>query len=346
MLSRSITAGVRRCPAGEYYVEPASGFWIINPGTNLVGNSIGGCQGVGRAFWYVPPGLVIDTQTYNAQKRQELQDLKHRLVGQFKNNRGHACYAGLYAENEFGVASEILNPRAGGVPSGQPVIARFEQFTATRNRKRGVWLRPNWYVLSDARLATNVENVTLVTAGGLDGLAPGSLVSGRGLRRRREQRQQHRPVRALPVPERHLRRQATRPGLEGRAASWAASSRRPFPLTRLFRGGDVFLGGGGYPDPEQFLIGYMIYDGPVRMFDNRFVNFKVDITPGLTGQDKTFLSDYSKKFRPHGDELHLRGRRGPGLVHEQPEHVSGQHGRQGLHLHQRRSAPSDLHRRS
>ena len=89
----------------------------------------------------------------------------------------------------------------------------------------------------------------------------------------------------------------------------------------------------------------MIYDGPVRMFDNRFVNFKVDITPGLTGRGQDLLSDYSKKFRPHDHELHLRGRRGPGLVHEQPEHVSGQHGRQGLQLHQRRSAASDLHRR-
>ena len=35
-------------------LQPASGFWIINPG-KLIGNSIGGCQGVGRAYWYVPP---------------------------------------------------------------------------------------------------------------------------------------------------------------------------------------------------------------------------------------------------------------------------------------------------
>ena len=36
------------CKPGELYTEPASGFWITNPGTELIGNAIGGCQGVGR----------------------------------------------------------------------------------------------------------------------------------------------------------------------------------------------------------------------------------------------------------------------------------------------------------
>ncbi|MDX1386337.1 MAG: G8 domain-containing protein, partial [bacterium] len=44
-----------KCPDGQIYFEPASGFWIINPGTDLIGNSIGGCQDVGRGYWYVPP---------------------------------------------------------------------------------------------------------------------------------------------------------------------------------------------------------------------------------------------------------------------------------------------------
>ena len=43
------------CTGAQSYVEPASGFWIINPATNLIGNSIAGCQGVGRGYWYVPP---------------------------------------------------------------------------------------------------------------------------------------------------------------------------------------------------------------------------------------------------------------------------------------------------
>ena len=42
----------------------------------------------------------------------------------------------------------------------------------------------------------------------------------------------------------------------------------------------------------------MIYDGPVRMENNRFVNFKVDIAPRLTSADKTFTAEYSKQVRP------------------------------------------------
>ncbi|HEV8455727.1 MAG TPA: G8 domain-containing protein, partial [Gemmatimonadales bacterium] len=39
------------CSSADVYFEPASGFWIVNPTTVLEGNSIGGCQGVGRAYW-------------------------------------------------------------------------------------------------------------------------------------------------------------------------------------------------------------------------------------------------------------------------------------------------------
>ena len=49
-------------PNLETYVEPASGFWILNPNTQLIGNSIGGCQGVGVGYWYVPPQLPSTAQ--------------------------------------------------------------------------------------------------------------------------------------------------------------------------------------------------------------------------------------------------------------------------------------------
>ena len=306
VFSRPIEVRGQRCGEGEYYVEPATGFWIINPTATLVDNAIGGCQGVGRAFWYVPPATVLDTVKFPPAKVLELQNLKHRLVGPFKGNSGHACYAGLYAEAEFGVASEILNPRAGGVPSGQPVIARFDQFTATRNRKRGVWLRPNWYVLDQARLATNVENVTLVTAGGLDGLAPGvwSLLEHSvivGLSTNTTGR-----FGPCPYPNGNFGDKPPRLGAKA-GGKLGCIDQTPIPALQRFRGGDVFLDGGGYPDPPQFLIGYMIYDGPVRMVDNRFVNFNVDIAPHLASADETFLDAYSKKFQSHGKDFVYEG---------------------------------------
>ena len=73
------------CTASQYYVEPASGFWIVNPGTKLIGNSIGGCQGVGRAYWYVPP------KDANARSAgfPALADLKWQSLGEFRDNRAH-----------------------------------------------------------------------------------------------------------------------------------------------------------------------------------------------------------------------------------------------------------------
>ena len=100
------------CPASNYF-EPPSGFWIINPGTKLIGNSIGGCQGVGRAYWFVPPTNPGKTG------KPELALLKYRQIGEFKNNRAHSCYAGLYAEPEDTVVSEQLFPHKDGKLEGE-----------------------------------------------------------------------------------------------------------------------------------------------------------------------------------------------------------------------------------
>src|SRR5690606_12293551 len=92
----------------------------------------------------------------------DLTLLSHRPIGTFKNNRVHGCYSGLYAEPEFGVFSDQLISREGGGVTGKNVIARFDGLTSTRNRDRGVWLRPVWYVLQNGRFATNRNSVTLV----------------------------------------------------------------------------------------------------------------------------------------------------------------------------------------
>jgi hypothetical protein len=73
---------------GTVYTEPAAGFWLVNPSAILTNNSIGGCQGVGVGYWYV---------TSPATAVQTLQ------LGGFLNNRAHACFNGLYGENQFTV---------------------------------------------------------------------------------------------------------------------------------------------------------------------------------------------------------------------------------------------------
>ena len=269
------------CLPGLIYTEPASGFWIINPATVLTGNSIAGCQGVGRGYWYVPP----------AEGPTALQKLKFRLLGEFKNNRVHGCYAGLYAEPEFGVRSEQIQPRAGGVEQGRPVIATFDGITATRNRFRSVWLRPFWYHVTNARLATSRENVTLVSSGGLDGNAPGvwalldqSVIVG--LSTNNVDRFGPCPYETnLPLP----------PG-ERAGGPLGCIDETPFPNGVTPTSGDQT--GDGYPSPRRNFFGYMIYDGPVRIFNNRFVKFKQPVAtskeqPGLTATDQAFLAVYS-----------------------------------------------------
>ena len=136
------------------YLEPASGFWITNPTTNLAGNSIGGCQGSGRAFWY----LATD-----ANYREPL--------GTFQNNFAHACNSGLDTASDVGIRSQNLAPQNG---ANQDLLAVFDGLTATRSRFRGTWLRPNWNVVRGARYATNYESVSLVSSGGTEGTAPGA----------------------------------------------------------------------------------------------------------------------------------------------------------------------------
>jgi hypothetical protein len=259
------------CSPSQYY-EPASGFWIINPSAKLIGNSIGGCQGVGRAYWYVPP---------------KTNNLKFKPVGLFKNNRGHSCYAGLYAEPENDVASDQLQPHKDGTPNGPSVFNLVDGITITRMRDRGIWLRPSFWVVKNARVATNRDSVSLVTAGGVDGTAPGNwalledsvLV---GISRNNVDRFGPCPYPGVTGPNRNS-------GPSG--GEFGCIDQTPFDGGKVGRGGDDV--GRGYADPHWNFFGLMIYDGPGRYFRDRFVNFNRDITPYLTVADQAFLGWYS-----------------------------------------------------
>lgn len=270
---------------GTVYTEPAAGFWLVNPSATLTNNSIGGCQGVGVGYWYVTsPDTAVQT----------LQ------LGGFLNNRAHACFNGLYGENQFTVHSaQNLNPHVGGLSSGQPVIAKFDGLTATRNRDRGVWVRPFWNVVTNSAFATNRDSVTLLTAGGVDGTAPGgwdllenSVVVGISA---------NNVDRWGPCP---LPDQAG----PGTGTGGAAGTSRPhgFQVTntgcidRTTAAHDQLAK--GYPSPTFNLAGYMIYDGPVRIFNDRFVNFKVDPTPLLDATDVTWLNQFSSSNKYVGNK--------------------------------------------
>lgn len=255
------------CSAAQFYVEPPSGFWIGNPGTVLEGNSIAGCQGMGKGYWYVPPQPTAKNNALG------LGRVQHEPVGRFLDNRVHGCYDGLFfGEQEGGMDMAPLLPRT---VDDLSLVGRFQGLTATRIRNRGVWVRPVWYSIENSRFATNRQSVTLVTSGGADGSAPGAW----GLLKDSVM---------VGVSTNNVDRWGPCPAnvLEGRGC-----------VDRGGPGGhnsqaNEFEASKSYQTPYWNSFGYTIYDGPVRLIDNHFVNFLVDPSPLLTLKDRAFLKGF------------------------------------------------------
>ncbi|MGH8225619.1 MAG: G8 domain-containing protein [Gammaproteobacteria bacterium] len=249
-----INASAPPCSSGSYYIEPASGFWIQNPATTLIGNAIGGCQGVGNGFWWVPPVTPITVSGTSV-------NLTYQPIGMFENNRAHACYQGFYGDSSIGgVLAGTLTPQVeknGAFPS---VIATFDEVTATRNRFRGLWIRGSWFVVKDGHFASNRDNISLLTSGGIDGNPPGAwdLLEDSALVGLSE----NNPGRWGPCPYATPVTGAQLGGPFGCIDYTPSSSAHS---------GDIY--DNGYQDPHWNSAGYYLYDGPIRVFHNRFVNF-------------------------------------------------------------------------
>ncbi|MEO8136339.1 MAG: G8 domain-containing protein, partial [Betaproteobacteria bacterium] len=249
--AKDVQADLQCPPAFPVYFEPPTGFWIVNPATVMIGNSMGGCQSIGKAFWYVPP----------AGQDSSFQ-LKFQPVGKFINNRAHSCYDGVFGETDTGIKSEQLFPKVDGDNTKKNLVAKFDGFTAFRIRNRGIWMRPVWFVFENARVATSREGVSLVTSGGLDGNAPGvwgllkdSTVVGVS---------KNNVDRWGPCGNQNKQEG---PG----CVDWNSQSNTIFDK--------------GYASPAWNFAGFYIYDGPVRIHDVRFVNYKIDPKPLLTTDD-------------------------------------------------------------
>ncbi len=256
------------CPTtSPVYIEPASGFWITNPGTQLTGNIIDGCQGVGVGYWYVPPQAPSNNQ--------------YLPIGTFRNNRVSACFDGLFGEGAYSESSSsLIHPTKDGTPSTRNLIAEFDGLTASRVRDRGVWMRDQWFVVDDGRFATSRDSASLLTAGGIDGATPGDwmLVENSVL----EGISQNNVDRfgPCPIPDTTY---------AGQSPMLGCIDRTQIKDGTPHSGEEV---GKGYPDPNWNTFGYMIYDGPARLIHDRFVNFKK--SPALTKTDAAALAAWTK----------------------------------------------------
>src|SRR5882757_1499007 len=125
-------------------------------------------------------------------------------------------------------------------------------------RQLALWLRPNFYVVKDARLATNRDSISLVTSGGPDGNYPGiysllkdSVVVGVS---------QNNVERFGPCPEQRVIPTFGQAG----GGNFGCIDKTAAKKNTTGTGGDLI--GNGYPDNRWNFAGYMIYDGPALIF--------------------------------------------------------------------------------
>src|SRR5262249_15638706 len=189
-----------------------------------------------------------------------------------------------YAGDSQNIQAEALQPYQNGVKSAtsRPVAAEFVGMTATRNRFRGIWLRPSFYVVKDARMTTNRDSISLVTSGGPDGNYPGiySLLQDSVL---------------VGVSQNNADRFGFCPGARiingfGQAGGWNFGCVDKTAADKGSNGTGGDLINQGYPQNNWNFAGYMIYDGPALIFHDRFVNFKADPTSLLTTYDVAYLN--------------------------------------------------------
>ncbi len=297
ILDRPFTKDHPTCnPAvGDVYFEAPNGFWLTNPSTKLMGNSIAGCQDVGKAYWYVPPKDPSSTAVKFIPIGSQYSGNTTSTYGLFQNNRGHGCYSGVYAEDDGLVTSDQLFPTQNGIhdPAHQAVVDEFDGVTLSRIKDRGVWLRPTFFVVKDARLATARDGVSTVTSGGVDGNFPGvwglllnSVIAG--------------------ISTNNVDRwgpcgaKVTIPGSpQSRGGAYGCIDQTvPKPGTSIVGGEFTDR---GYPTPDWPMFGFLIYDGPPLMITDRFVNFRV--APG----SKATTGYTAAKLLTNADDCILSG---------------------------------------
>jgi hypothetical protein len=256
---------------GNVYFEPPSGFWLLNPSAKIKNNSIAGCQDTGAAYWYAtPPDASID-----AAKFIPIGDGAYptdpTLHGVFQNNRGHGCYRGLNDDPfELGTADQLFGYQSGKNDGGitHPLVDEFDGLILSRIRYRGVWLRPSFFYLKDARLALIRRGLSFVTSGGADGNYPGvwsllghSTIVGMS---------QNNVDRFGPCGKRIIVNGVG----QVRGAQWGCIDQTQ-PVKGVVAAGGEFSEN-GFPVPDHNLLGFMSYDGPPLLVNVRFVNFKIN----------------------------------------------------------------------
>ena len=169
IFSGNLVMGVRKPDAklGEAPLltsdsAPAA-FWITNPANRFVGNVAAGTDGTG--FWYAlpehPTGLSAAAGGGIWPRRTAL--------GEFSGNTAHSASRGLNVDNgngPDGTTTEVTYYAPRVTPSDPKSAASpavYQDFTAYKNRERGVWLRGDSQTVRGGVLADNAVGATFAS---------------------------------------------------------------------------------------------------------------------------------------------------------------------------------------
>jgi cell migration-inducing and hyaluronan-binding protein len=142
--------------------SPAT-YWITHPDNTVENNVAAGSTAFG--FWYAMQDHPTGPSATDAVWP------RFTPLRSFRGNLAHAIHGdALHVE---GIESSY-SPRAGGLPSGEPVVAAFETFTAYQS-SRAYWSRGDHMRLKSPVF---VDNGIAIQAGHAGGRAEGELVGG------------------------------------------------------------------------------------------------------------------------------------------------------------------------
>ena len=145
--------------------QPAT-YWITNPANTMLGNVAAGSDSIG--FWFALPERPTGPSATDARFKD--WRLRRTPLTAFKGNIAHSNGdTGLNVDggpNGTTLKAETTSYAARANPSDDksaivPVI--FEDFTAYRNRNRGVWLRGSLHTVRGAVLADNAIGATFAS---------------------------------------------------------------------------------------------------------------------------------------------------------------------------------------
>lgn len=156
-------------PSDLDFRGPAT-YWITNPANTFKNNVSAGSRGAG--FWIALPEHPTGPSATDSVWPQ------YTPLALFEGNVAHSSQSdglhldgGPQANGEVGSSYYRPSKDPGAVETSygytrntsEPVTAVFRDFTAYKNRNRGVWLRGEHHILSGARLADNAIGATFAS---------------------------------------------------------------------------------------------------------------------------------------------------------------------------------------